>query len=203
MDAYFLVWALIIIGGTLIFYAIAKSVLKAAATFFFILLLFLIITGTLTYSDWETVKEEWAQGIKLIIVKEQEDLLFATTVDADEQHEQPAETEAALEELLKQEELKSLEEKYDKIIVIDKKAYDGVDVDEKAELFATMGNSALSFEERAAAFDELNTAMEEQGRMYMLSQYKEGNIEVIPKTMVFRIVSLVPASIIEKFVDEE
>lgn len=218
MDAYFLIWAVILIGGTLILYAIAKSILKAAATFFFILLLFIAITVTLTYSDIETMKSELKSGNMLLVLKESSTVLFAMEVSKDGENskkQQPQETEEAIEDLLNAKELETLQKKegYSKIILIDKKAYEALDEQIetengekiKTELFAMVENDAgtVSFEERAEAFDFLNTALEEEGKIYLLSQYKEGNIEVIPKTMVFRILSFVPKSWVEKWVDEK
>ena len=45
-----------------------------------------------------------------------------------------------------------------------------------------------------------SAALEQKGSIFILDQYKEGNIKVYPETIVFRTLKVIPSSIIEKAV---
>jgi len=191
MEQYFLIWALILIIGTLVFYVIMKSFLKTLATFLFIILLFVVITGTLTYSDFNNLKTK-LEKMETAYIFEDNIPIFAM-IKNNEAYQELA-LSSDYEEIRTQGE-------YYKVIVIKPGAYEVLHNTE--QYMETIKDSTKTFEERAEAFNILNNAIKSKGIRYLLSEYKKENIEFYPKTMVFKIIDIIPESWITSSSSEE
>jgi hypothetical protein len=182
MEQYLLIWALILVVGTLIFYVIMKNVLKTIATFLFIILLFVVVTGTLTYSDIHNLQNK-LEEMKTAYVFEDAAVVFGIIANNGEYYEIVINANYA--EMQEQGE-------YYKVIVISPDAYEGLHNPE--EYIAIIKDSSKTSEERAEAFALLNNAVKSKGVRYILSEYKKENITLYPKTMFFKIIEFVPES---------
>lgn len=199
MEQYFLIWLGILIIGTIIGYIIMKNVIKTLVTFLFIIFLFAAITVTLTYSDIQELKAEIAQRENVILVQENQELLFSAVQTHEKELKELAIGAAEQEQWVKEENYKPIQEagEYYKVIVMSRSIFDAV---EKNALVETMEDKALPFEKRAAAYETLIAALEEkEGEWHMIKEYKEGSIDIYPKTMFFRVLSVIPSRWIEKF----
>ncbi len=216
---YFLVWVLILVIGTIILYFIVRNVLKTVVTFLFIFFLFAAITVTLTYSDIKGLKEDIQEREIVILVHDQHQYIFAFV-----QYHDPKSGEKVFKPVaLSDAELMqgTAEKKYDsilalgnyyKVIFLDKSLFFVLpeefvtDNNQKTteELFAILANKELSFEDRAAAFDTILSAFQEQqGMLYAVEQLQAGTIIVYPKTMFFRILESLPLSWVEKLIPQK
>ncbi len=196
MEQYFLIWAAILIIGTLVFYVIMKNLLKTLATFIFILLLFVVITGTLTYSDIKSLQTK-LENIETVYIFD--DYTFGNSspvlgiVKSSEGYREFIIVEKDYNEILKQNE-------YYRIIVITSGAYEGLH--EPEEYIEIIKDTSNSFEERADAFITLNNAAKNKGIRYVMYEYKKNNVQIYPKTMLFKILNIIPGSWIN-FSEEE
>ncbi len=209
MESYFLMWLLILFVGTIVGYIIVKNILKTVVTFLFIIFLFATITIILTYSDIEKVKHEIGEKEVIMFIHENQALLFGDVEKnlwSDENETEHMEIPIEQEMLERHVALKRynaiLESgEYYKVVAINKSFYNPVQeeiqtssgVKKKTELLALIENQAYSFEERAEAVETLNQEIQEQkGMRYIIEQYKEGSMVIYPKTMMFRILEMVP-----------
>ncbi len=196
MEQYFLMWALILIVGTLVFYVIMKSLLKTLATFLFIVMLFIVITATLTYSDFNNLKTKLEKMETAYVFEDNSIPLFGMVASQETtiKLEIEGEYENEYEKIRKDYE-------YYRIIIIKSPTYDeipeNIESETKTALLETLKDESALFTERAYAFDTLNNAVKEQGAYFMFKKYKEGNIMVYPRTMFFRIISIIPDSWLE------
>ncbi|MFA6888804.1 MAG: hypothetical protein WC254_04895 [Candidatus Woesearchaeota archaeon] len=194
MEQYFLIWALVLIIGTIVFYVIMKNLLKTLATFLFIILLFVVITGTLTYSDFNNLKTKLEKMETGYVLEENNEPIFGAIVT--EQTQTELDITKEYKEIIKDNELY-------KLIAINSIVYNDlpeeIGTKSKKTLIETVKDTSASFEERAQAFNILNSAVKEQGIGYLFIEYKEENIKVYPKTMFFRTISIIPTTWLEKF----
>lgn len=203
MEKYFLIWLGILVIGTIIGYIIMKNVIKTLVTFLFIIFLFAAITVTLTYSDIQELKTEIAQRENVILVQENQELMFSAVQTHEKELKELEIPAAEQEQWVKEKDYKQIQEagEYYKVIVMSRSIFAALE--EKNGLLETMENKALPFEERAEAYETLIAVLEEkEGEWYLIKEYKEGNIEVSPKTMFFRVLSVIPSSWIEKLLPE-
>jgi len=209
MESYFLMWILILFVGTIVGYIIVKNVLKTVVTFLFIIFLFATITIILTYSDIQEVKDEIGEKEVIMLIHESQVLLFGDVEknlwgdENDTEHLELQIEQEVLERHVALERYNAIleEGQYYKVVAINKSFYDTLQeeiqtsdgVKKKTELLALVENQAYSFEVRAEALEILNQEIQEQkGMRYIIEQYKKGSIVVYPKTMVFRILEIVP-----------
>lgn len=189
-------WALILIVGTLVFYVIMKSLLKTIATFLFIVLLFIVITATLTYSDFNNLKTKLEKMETAYVFEDNSIPLFGMVTS----QETTIELKINVEYENEYEKIRKDYEYY-RIIIIKSPIYDEIpeeiESETKTALLETLKDESASFTEREYAFGTLNSAVKEQGVYFIFKQYKEGNIKVYPQTMVFKIVSIIPYSWLE------
>jgi hypothetical protein len=202
-------WILILFVGTIVGYIIVKNVLKTVVTFLFIIFLFATITIILTYSDIQEVKDEIGEKEVIMLIHESQVLLFGDVEknlwgdENDTEHLELQIEQEVLERHVALERYNAIleEGQYYKVVAINKSFYDTLQeeiqtsdgVKKKTELLALVENQAYSFEVRAEALEILNQEIQEQkGMRYIIEQYKKGSIVVYPKTMVFRILEIVP-----------
>jgi hypothetical protein len=202
-------WILILFVGTIVGYIIVKNVLKTVVTFLFIIFLFATITIILTYSDIQEVKNEIGEKEVIMLIHESQVLLFGDVEknlwgdENDTEHLELQIEQEVLERHVALERYNAIleEGQYYKVVAINKSFYDTLQeeiqtsdgVKKKTELLALVENQAYSFEVRAEALEILNQEIQEQkGMRYIIEQYKKGSIVVYPKTMVFRILEIVP-----------
>lgn len=207
MESYFLMWLLILFAGTIVGYIIVKNVLKTVMTFLFIIFLFATITIILTYSDIQEVKQELGEKEVVILIHNDQALLFGEVEknmwSNKTEHKEIAGEKEYLERHVALRQYKAILEKgeYYKIVAINISFYEPLQEEietkegnkRKAEFIAVLENPAYSFEERAEAAEILlQGILEQEGVQYSIEQYKKGSIVVYPKTMVFRILEIVP-----------
>jgi hypothetical protein len=178
-------------------------------TFLFIIFLFATITIILTYSDIQEVKNEIGEKEVIMLIHESQVLLFGDVEknlwgdENDTEHLELQIEQEVLERHVALERYNAIleEGQYYKVVAINKSFYDTLQeeiqtsdgVKKKTELLALVENQAYSFEVRAEALEILNQEIQEQkGMRYIIEQYKKGSIVVYPKTMVFRILEIVP-----------
>ena len=209
MESYFLMWLLILFVGTIVGYIIVKNVLKTVVTFLFIIFLFATITIILTYSDIQEVKQELGEKQVIVLIHENQALLFGDV----EKNLWSNENETVHSEIaIKQQTLENyvalkrynaiLEEgEYYKVVAINVSFYNPVQeeiqissgVKTKTELLEILQDPTQAFEDRAEAVEILNEeVLDQEGMRYIIEQYKEGSIVIYPKTMVFRILEIIP-----------
>ncbi len=191
MEQYFLIWAVILVVGTIIFYVIMKNLLKTLATFLFIIVLFVVVTGTLTYSDINNLQTK-LETMETVYIFEEEVPILGVINNEDDYQELVLDKE--YEDIINQEE-------YYKLIIIKPEAYEGLYNPE--EYIMIIKDPTNTFDERAEAFMTLNNAVKDKGIKYLWYEYKKENIKIYPKTMLFRIVSIIPASWINDVSSEE
>mgnify|MGYP001577588884 CR=1 FL=1 len=217
MESYFLMWLLILFVGTIVGYIIVKNVLKTVVTFLFIIFLFATITIILTYSDIQEVKQELGEKEIIVLIHENQALLFGDvekSLWSDEnetEHQEITIEQNVLENYVALKRYNAILEQgeFYKVVAINISFYDPLNeeietstgVKTKTELLALLQNSAYTFEDRAEAVETLNQEiMDQEGMRYIIEQYKEGSIVIYPKTMVFRILEIIPT---EWFTEEE
>ncbi len=220
MEQYFLIWFLILFLGTIIGYFIVKNVLKTVITFLFIVFLFATITIILTYSDIQEMREEYGKKEIVIILHEDQRIIFSAV----ERNFLSEENKTEYEEIAIEEEqvqryvaLKKYKEildsgEYYKVFVINKSVYDilkeeietDVGISAKIDWIMILEDDSHPFEERAETLGILNNAIiKQEGINYFITQYKQGSIIIYPKTMIFNILELIPANWIEEKEEEK
>lgn len=194
MEQYVLMWLLIVVIGTLVGYVILKNLLKTIATFLFIVLLFVVVTGTLTYSDMKSLQTK-LESMETAYIFEDNTFVFGI-VKSREIYQECVECVAGkdYEEILEQEE-------YYRVIVMKPEAYEGLH--EPEQYIEVIKDVTKTFEQRADAFITLNNAVKNKGVIYMMYEYKKKNVEIFPKTMLFQIITIIPESLITASSSEE
>lgn len=202
MESYFLMWAFVLIIGTIICYFIVKNVLKVMVTFLFIVALFVAITISLTYSDLQELKQELGEEQILYLVHEDGVLLFPVVMV--NMTENPSLHQSILEEgklasWTKQKNYQAILENgaYYKLVTVNTSAY-GSDA---VALLDVIGDTGQIFSTRTDAF----VALHENKNMllFLFQGYKAGDVVVYPKTMAFRMISLIPEDWVASIADEE
>ena len=202
MESYFLMWIAVLIIGTIICYFVVKNVLKVVVTFLFILALFVAITISLTYSDIQELKQELGEEQILYLIHEDTTLLFPVImINMTEKYSLHQSTlqESQIASWTKQKNYQAILENgaYYKVVAINTSAYDAQDV----ALLQTMSDTNQLFSVRSDAFEELH---EDKNMLLFLFQgYKAGTVIVYPKTMAFRIMSIIPEDWVASIADEE
>ena len=202
MESYFLMWIAVLIIGTIICYFVVKNVLKVVVTFLFILALFVAITISLTYSDIQELKQELGEEQILYLIHEDTTLLFPVImINMTEKYSLHQSTlqESQIASWTKQKNYQAILENgaYYKVVAINTSAYSSDDI----VLLQTLRNTNQPFSARAAAFEELH---EDKNMLLLLFQgYKAGTVIVYPKTMAFRIMSIIPEDWVASIADEE
>ena len=202
MESYFLMWIAVLIIGTIICYFVVKNVLKVVVTFLFILALFVAITISLTYSDVQELKQELGEEQILYLIHEDTTLLFPVImINMTEKYSLHQSTlqESQIASWTKQKNYQAILENgaYYKVVAINTSAYDAQDV----ALLQTMSDTNQLFSVRSDAFEELH---EDKNMLLFLFQgYKAGTVIVYPKTMAFRIMSIIPEDWVASIADEE
>lgn len=195
-------WIAVLIIGTIVCYFIVKNVLKVVVTFLFILALFVAITISLTYSDVQELKQELGQEQILYLVHEDNILLFPVVMmNMTAKHSllQSTLPEGQIALWTNQKNYRAILDAgaYYKIVAINTSAYDSQD----AVLLQTLGSTQNGFSSRAAAFETLH---EDKNMLLFLFQgYKAGDVVVYPKTMAFRMMSIIPENWVASIADEE
>ena len=216
MVNYFLTWALILIVGTIILYFIVKNVLRVVVTFLFIVFLFVAITMTLTYSDIQSLRSDIQDKEIVLAVQNDGEYLFALvqyTENEEKKVKQVSMSEDDVAAAIIDEKYKPIlaSGNYYKFILLDKSVFASLpseiisDNETKTtdELFTTLSNRDLSFDDRADAFSTLLSALEEQeGMFYVLQKFQDGRVVIYPKTMFFRVLESLPISFVEKFIPD-
>lgn len=215
MENYFLIWLLIIIIGTLLFYIIFKNIIKTVVTFLFIVFLFVTITITLTYSDVQELKREIAQKEIVFVVHDEYKLVWSGVRSMNNNEINYKELQistAEQERLLSKKEYEAFLEdgNYYKVLIISKELFEPLSEEisfesteyreatetakiTKAELIAILENNDIAFEQRAMAYNILiGAVLNEKGYPYLLKAYKAEDIDIYPKTIFFKLISLVP-----------
>ncbi len=202
MESYFLMWVFVLIIGTIVCYFVVKNVLKVVVTFLFILALFVAITISLTYSDVQELKQELGEEQILYLVHEDDMLLFPVVmVNMTQKHSllQSTLPESQIALWTNQKNYRAILDAgaHYKIVAINTSAYDSQD----AVLLQTLGNTQNGFSSRVVAFETLH---EDKNMLLFLFQgYKAGDVVVYPKTMAFRMMSIIPENWVASIADEE
>jgi hypothetical protein len=205
MLTYILLWALFLIVGTIICFKILHSLAKTAAIIGFILILFIAITATLTYSDIQELKSEIAEKEIVILLHEDNTLLFSTVQIGWGNIQQFTAVSMGDDELqswIKKERYNHIKSSgsYYKVVLIETNIFEPIQNSET--LLTVARKQELSYEERATAYATLEEQlMDQEGMLYLVQEYKEGNIIVYPKTMAFRVIEILPKSWVEKLVE--
>ncbi len=200
MFSYILIWALVLIIGTLLCFKILKSVLKTLAIASFIALLFIITTATLLYSDIKGLKADFSEGENLYILQEDDEVLFAMAIVREGNTTEYQEVAMSNEEMSQELQEGNAEEirahgNYKRLVVIDVQTYDALELQEKTALLQMIKDQYAAFPARAQAFEQLNAALlSQEGFASMINEYIKGNIEVYPKTLFFQLLSFIPTS---------
>ncbi len=202
MESYFLAWVAVLIIGTIVCYFVVRNVLKVVVTFLFIVALFVAITISLTYSDVQELKQELGEEQILYLVHEDTTLLFPVVMV--NMTENPSLHQSVLEEsqiaaLVKQKNYRAILENgaYYKVVAINTSAYSTDD----AALLRTISDTDQLFSARADAFEELHK--DKNMLLFLFQGYKAGDVVVYPKTMVFRIMGIIPEDWVASIADEE
>lgn len=202
MESYFLMWAFVLIIGTIVCYFIVKNVLKVVVTFLFILALFVAITISLTYSDVQELKQELGEEQILYIIHKDNTLLFPVVmVNMTEKYslKQSTLAESQIASLVQQKNYRAILDNgaYYKVVAINTSAYT---LDDDA-LLRILSDTKQPFSARADAFETLHE--DENMLLFLFQGYKAGDVVVYPKTMAFRIMSIIPENWVASIADEE
>lgn len=217
MVNYFLLWALILLVGTIVLFFLMKRILRVVVTILFIVFLFVAITITLTYSDVQNLRADIQDKEIVLIVHEQGEYLFGLVQYTENQEKKVKEISLFEDDIaaaIARENYKYILSagNYYKVILLNKSVFAVLPSDimkendaiDKNVLFATLSNHALSFEQRAAAFSVLLSTLEEQeGMFYVFKEFQDGNVLIYPKTMFFRVLESLPLSWVQRLLPDD
>jgi hypothetical protein len=205
MLSYLLLWVLVLIIGTAVCFRILHSIAKTAAIIGFIAILFVAITVGITYSDIQELKEELKVQEQVILIHNKGEVTFSTVQkgwgEANEYKQVPM-TDEEIQKAVKKERLKYIKtiDSYYKVILADREIFSELD----SAALNIIEDSSMNYEERTEAYNILQgELLQEKGLIYIVQEYKEGNIIIYPKTMFFRVIEVIPDNWTQKLMSEE
>lgn len=167
---------LLIIIGMYFAYKIIKSLIKVMIIGFIILLAFASITGFLFYNDFKDIKSLGDEQ-KLFLLYDEEISAAAIVTDWDS-NAIIIEELADIDSLYQAGQFKNLRGNYSRVIVFDAGFFEEVP-DEEAFAESVKGR------------------IDDKGTSYLYDQYMDGNLQVIPKTIVFYAAEWAPSWLVK------
>jgi len=181
-----IVAAVIFIG---LFFTLVKNIIKALVFSFVLLVLISLLIGGFFYMDFHNFAKDIFVKDKLFLLEDNNEIVAGLRVREVNESAFTAESnyisERKLEEysmLYKNDNYKEMLENYYRLFIFKNEAF----------------NINLEGDKNQAFADFLEEKLKEQSYIFILKEFKNGNIIIYPKTFLFKIAEISPVSLIDK-----
>lgn len=167
-------------------FRILKSLVK---TLMLVLVVIIVIVGGAGFLIWNDVKdlrENFSDSTKLMLLASEDELVFGlevTTLDMEGVEKISFGTLDSWQDDYEDEKYKNILGDHYKLFILKNEAFDN-DIDSADEMVSELRDY----------FDEMNV-------LFLLKEYKEGNIIIYPETTLFKMIKLIPDGLVDRIAD--
>ena len=207
MVVFFIIGLIVLVAAIVLAVIFVRKVLKIILLVLLVIGILAGITGYLAYKDAMDLKENFAASPSIYLLDWNGEIAagFETSMEEAEPVFLDAQALAAVNDNHEKKDYKEILGDNYKMFVFEKEAFEAVETVEyggdshSKEVIYDIFEGDGSAEDKGMAFGVLvSTAGGDKGPLFMIEQYKEGNVKIYPKTIVFDLLKVMPLSWLEK-----
>jgi hypothetical protein len=207
---FFIIGLVVLVAAIVLIVWFFRTVIKAAILIALVVLILLGITGYLAYKDAMDLKDNLASSPSLYLFNLDDEIAAGFEASMEEAEDavflDAGQLAAADENFAKKKHKDILEDNY-KLFIFNRDAFEAVESVEmdgeaysKESIYEFLG-AGNPAEEKGRAFGALLTAAEgDKPVLFVMSQYKKGNIDIYPETIILDLFKIMPLSWLEKYI---
>ncbi|MAG16266.1 hypothetical protein CMO88_04350 [Candidatus Woesearchaeota archaeon] len=200
MTEYFLIIAVVaFVVVAVVAYKIIHGLLKTLLILIALISIVLGVGAFFVVMDANDLKEKFGSEKNLFLLVHEQEVISALEFDKDEKRMQNQQQIESHTDKLKREDYAGIRKGYYKVIVINSAIVEESKIKSK-NISSEKLNSEYA-EEKAEFFSVVANELFSDP-VFLISQYKKGNIEIHEETIMFKIIKVLPTSMIKTIADK-